>query len=68
MNILGPWSGGVSLLSTLGLVSGLLYIFWLQWRGKLDIFTASLLTVLVMVVGSKVFSPQYLIWATPIIA
>ena len=68
MNILGSWSGKVSLLSTLGLVSGLLYTFWLQWRGKLDIFTASLLTLLVMIVGSKVFSPQYLIWAAPIIA
>jgi hypothetical protein len=68
MNIVGSWSGKVNLLSTLGLVSGLLYTFWLQWRGKLDIFTASLLTLLVMIVGSKVFSPQYLIWVTPIIA
>jgi len=68
MNIFSSWSGKVSLLSTLGLVSGLLYTFWLQWRGKLDIFTASLLTLLVMIVGGKVFSPQYLIWVTPIIA
>jgi len=68
MNVLSSWSGKVGLLSTLGLVSGLLYTFWLQWRGKLDIFTASLLSLLVMIVGSKVFSPQYLIWITPIIA
>lgn len=68
MNIFSLWSEKVDLLSTLGLVSGLLYTFWLQWRGKLDIFTASLLTLLVMIVGSKVFSPQYLIWVTPIIA
>ncbi len=47
---------------------GLLYTFWLQWRGKLDIYTASLVTLLVVVILGKVFSPQYLIWVTPFIA
>ena len=58
----------VSLLSTFLLVVGLLYTFWLQWRGKLDIYTASLVTLLVLVILGKVFSPQYLIWITPFIA
>jgi hypothetical protein len=58
----------VSLLSTFMLVVGLLYTFWLQWRGKLDIYTASLVTLLVVVILGKVFSPQYLIWITPFIA
>ena len=58
----------VSLLSTFLLVAGLCYTFWLQWRGKLDIFTASLVTLLVIVILGKVFSPQYLIWVTPFIA
>lgn len=58
----------VSLLSTFLLVVGLLYIFWLQWRDKLDIYTASLATLLVVVILGKVFSPQYLIWITPFIA
>ncbi len=58
----------VSLLSTFLLVVGLGYTFWLQWRGKLDIYTASLLTLLLVVILGKVFSPQYLIWITPFIA
>ncbi len=58
----------VSLLTTFLLVVGLLYTFWLQWRGKLDIYTASLVTLLVVVILGKVFSPQYLIWVTPFIA
>ncbi|HEU0002173.1 MAG TPA: glycosyltransferase family 87 protein [Ktedonobacteraceae bacterium] len=58
----------VSLLSTFLLVVGLCYTFWLQWRDKLDIFTASLVTLLVVVILGKVFSPQYLIWIMPFIA
>jgi hypothetical protein len=57
-----------SLLSTFLLVVGLLYTFWLQWRGKLDMYAASLVTLLVVVILGKVFSPQYLIWITPFIA
>lgn len=58
----------VSLLSTFLLVVGLLSTFWLQWRDRLDIYTASLVTLLVVVILGKVFSPQYLIWLTPFIA
>ena len=58
----------VSLWSSLCLVAGLLYTFWLQWRGKLDIYTASLLTVLIIIITGKVFSPQYLIWLAPLVA
>lgn len=58
----------VSLLSTFLLVVGPLYTFWLQWRGKLDIYTTSLVTLLLVVILGKVFSPQYLIWITPFIA
>jgi len=49
-------------------VAGLLYTFWLQWRGKIDIFMASLLTLLIVMVAGKVLSPQYLIWVAPFIA
>ena len=58
----------VSLLSTLLLGVGLLYTYWLFWKGRLDIFTASLLTLLVIVITGKVFSPQYLMWVTPFVA
>jgi hypothetical protein len=58
----------VSLLSTLLLAAGLLYTYWLLWKGKLDIFTACLLALLVIVITGKVFSPQYLMWLTPFVA
>src|SRR5438552_10406237 len=68
VNVLSVLSHKVSLLSSLCLVVGLLYTFWLQWRGKIDIYTASLLTVLIIIITGKVFSPQYLIWLAPLLA
>jgi len=68
VNILSQLSSKVSLLSSLCLGMGLLYTFWLQWRGKLDIYTTSLLTVLIILITGKVFSPQYLIWIAPLLA
>jgi hypothetical protein len=68
VNIVSALTRKVSLLSSLCLVAGLLYTFWLQWRGKLDIYTTSLLTVLIIIITGKVFSPQYLIWLAPLIA
>ncbi len=65
VNITSPLSHRVALLSLLCLGVGLLYTFWLQWRGKLDISTASLLTLLIILITGKVFSPQYLIWIVP---
>ncbi len=68
VNVIGQLSDNISLLSSLCLGVGLLYTFWLQWRGKLDIYTASLLTVLIIMITGKVFSPQYLIWIAPLLA
>lgn len=68
VNIVSALNGNISLSSSLCLVVGLLYTFWLQLRGKLDIYTASMLTVLIIIVTGKVFSPQYLIWIAPLIA
>jgi hypothetical protein len=48
--------------------AGLLYTFWLQWRGKIDLPMASLLTLLILIITGKVFSPQYLIWVAPLVA
>jgi len=68
VNVISELTHIVSLLSSLCLIAGLLYTFWLQWRGKLDIYTASLLTVLIIIITGKVFSPQYLIWLAPLVA
>jgi glycosyl transferase family 87 len=67
-NVISSLSHIVSLLSSLCLVIGLLYTFWLQWRGKLDIYAACLLTVLIILITGKVFSPQYLVWIIPLVA
>jgi hypothetical protein len=68
VNVISPLSHSVSLLSSLCLGGGLLFTFWLQWRGKLDVYTASLLTVLIIMITGKVFSPQYLMWVIPLLA
>jgi hypothetical protein len=68
LNFLSPLANKVSLLSTLLLAAGLLYTWWLQWRGKIDLYMACLLTMLIVLITGKVFSPQYLIWVAPLIA
>jgi hypothetical protein len=68
VNILSALSLQVSLVNSFFLLAGLLYTFWLHLRGRLDIYTASLLTVLIIIFTGKVFSPQYLIWIAPLLA
>ncbi|HYA99647.1 MAG TPA: glycosyltransferase 87 family protein [Ktedonobacteraceae bacterium] len=68
LNFLSVLSHKVSLLSTFFLGVGILYTCWLQWRGKIDLPMASLLTLLIVMVMGKVFSPQYFIWVAPLIA
>jgi hypothetical protein len=68
VNILSALSLQISLFNSLCLLAGLLYTFVLLWRGKLDIYTASLLTILIIIITGKVFSPQYLIWIAPLLA
>src|SRR5204862_1287581 len=68
LNVMSPLSSRIGLLSTVCLGMGLLYTWWLQWRGKIDIFMASLLTLLIVMAAGKVLSPQYLIWVAPFVA
>jgi hypothetical protein len=68
LNILTSGATIISPLASLAEIVGILYVFWLQWRGKIDLATTSLLTLLVVIVTGKVFSPQYLIWVIPLVA
>jgi hypothetical protein len=68
LNIRASGATIISPLATLAELVGVLYVFWLQWRGKIDLATTSLLTLLVVMVTGKVFSPQYLIWVIPLVA
>jgi len=68
LNVVSSLTRSVSLLTTALEVAALAWTFWLQWRGKLDLYAASLLTLLILIATGKVFSPQYLIWVTPLVA
>jgi hypothetical protein len=68
LNILTSGATIISPLASVAEIVGMLYVFWLQWRGKIDLATTSLLTLLVVIVTGKVFSPQYLIWVIPLVA
>lgn len=61
-------SSKLSLLGSLLSLVGPVYVLWLQWRGKVDLATSSLLILLIVMLTGKVFSPQYLIWVAPMIA
>ncbi len=68
LNIISPLSSGISLIGTGLLIVGLLYTYWLQWQAKIDLAVSCLLTLLIVMVTGKIFSPQYLIWVTPFVA
>jgi hypothetical protein len=68
LNIVSWLSPGVSLVFTVATIVGLLYVFWLQWRGNVELPAAFLLTMLVILCTGKVFSPQYLLWVFPLVA
>lgn len=67
-NIVSSFSSIVSSGMTFLLLCGLLYMAWLQWRGKISLAIAVLLTLLVVLLTGKVFSAQYLIWVVPFVA
>lgn len=68
LSILSPLASPLSLINTILLVAGLTYIWWLQWHDSVDLATTCLLTLLIVIVTGKVFSPQYLIWLIPLAA
>ncbi len=67
-NLVGPLDGGIMVVSSLAGIAGLGWIYWRAWRGHLDLGRAFLAAICVTLLTSKVFSPQYLIWALPLVA
>ena len=68
LNILQPFSGIIALLFDALLLAGLGITWVLQLKRRLPFELAFLLTLLVILATGKVFSPQYLIWAAPLVA
>lgn len=68
LNLTSSLSPVVSVFILLLEIGGLFCVFWWQWRHKLTLAEACMLTVLVILFTGKVFCPQYLIWVTPLIA
>lgn len=66
-NLVGQLDGGImTLLSFIGL-AGLGWVYWRFWLGRFDLARAFLAAVCVLLLTSKVFSPQYLIWVLPLV-
>lgn len=68
LNILSPIAGGIGRGLFILMVVGYLWILVQQARGKLNIVQACLAALFVLLVGGKIFSPQYLIWIVPLLA
>lgn len=56
-----------TLVAVVGL-AGLAAIFWLYWRGRLNLTQGFLFATGVIILSVKVFSVQYLLWLSPLIA
>jgi len=68
LNIVNPFSGIVSLTSTLLSIVGFVYCIIMQWRGKMDVVQTGIALIFVFIATGKVFSPQYIIWLVPLLA
>lgn len=68
LNLVGPLEDPLKLLSLLGLVGGSVLVYWRAWRGQLSLGQAFLAAIGIILIFNKVLSPQYLIWALPLVA
>ena len=68
LNVLSSLSSSVTFLITVLLVIGPFLYLVVAMEGRIDLAMACLLTVLIVMVTGKVFSPQYLIWVIPLAA
>lgn len=62
------FASALAMLSPLALVIGCLFVYWRLARRRISVGTAFLVCICIVLVTSKVFSTQYLIWALPLVA
>lgn len=64
-------SAGIAAAGLLALIAaliGMALTIALYWRRKLSLGLAAILLIALLILGSKVFSPQYLLWLSPLVA
>ena len=66
-NLTGPLDRGIIALISFAGVAGLGLVYWRCWIGRLDFGRGLLAVICVTLLTNKVFSPQYLIWALPLV-
>lgn len=67
-NLTGPLSAATSLIGDVGLVVGMLWVWWRQLSGRIDAGQAVAAALLVLICTSSVLSAQYLLWVAPVLA
>jgi uncharacterized membrane protein len=67
-DLVGRLSGGASAAGYLGLVAGMLWVWWRQLTGRMDSGRAVAGSLLVLLCTSGVLSTQYLLWVAPVLA
>jgi hypothetical protein len=68
LNVTGMLAGPAAWLATLVLVGGLVVVTWRAWRGQDTLGRSFVLALLITLCGSKLLSPQYLLWVFPVAA
>ncbi len=67
-NLVSDLGHRVALISEVCFALGYLLVLLGQWRGQLDLVQSCITLLLIFIVTSKVFSPQYLMWLLPLLA
>jgi uncharacterized membrane protein len=66
-NVVGSLADTLAVVSSLVLISAVLYVAWLYLRGHRDWLVAAAAAVTAFVAFNKVLSPQYTAWLVPLV-
>jgi uncharacterized membrane protein len=66
-DVVGSLPGALAVVSSLAVVTAVLYVAWLYRRGHLDWLVAAAAAVTAFVAFNKVLSPQYTAWLVPLV-
>ena len=62
------WAHPIALMVSVAGIAGVLTVLWAQWKGRMELVDAAILTLGIVLLTTKVFSAQYLIWLAPWLA